>query len=343
MKNAATDFVKAVFAACTAHRETDGARWFQTFPAYGRYPVGGTVPKAREDAEFVFDEAAAKSIMEDFAAQKARADWPGVLVDREHFSADPDKSSDAMAWATDIRQEADGSIWTRWDFTPEGERLWNEKVLVSRSPLFRAVPAAGGREYHPVALESIAMTNTPHFKELSTLAAAREAAEVNKNKGTTMDKDILAALGLAEGAEKEEVLAAIRAMKDKASAAEAAASDAEKERDKAVAECRSMKADAFIEANKAKIADTAACRTAYLKDPELAEAMVAACKAPEAAPAKQQVLAAASAKTPAKADDNAVAAARQAKVNEYMAGHPGAPFHVAWSACRQAYPEIFSK
>jgi len=138
MKNDAADFVKAVFAACTAHRETDGARWFQTFPAYGRYPVGGTVPKARDDAEFVFDEAAAKSIMEDFAAQKARADWPGVLVDREHFSADPDKASDAMAWATDIRQEADGSIWTRWEFTPEGERLWNEKVLVSRSPLFRA-------------------------------------------------------------------------------------------------------------------------------------------------------------------------------------------------------------
>ena len=341
MDKTASDFVKAAFAACTAHREAEGARWFQTFPPYGRYPVNGTIRGARDDAEYVFDEAAAKSILADFAAQKERAGWPGVLVDREHFSADPDKGSDAMAWATDIRQEADGSIWTRWEFTPEGERLWSGKVLVSRSPLFRAVAAAGGREYHPVALESIAMTNTPHFRELSTLAAAREAAEVKTQKGETMDKDILAALGLAEGAEKDEVLAAIKAMKDKASAMEAAASDAEKERDKAVAECRSMKADAFIEANKAKIADAAACRKAYLENPELAEAMVAACKAP-AAQTKQQVLAAATAKTPEKATDSAVAAARQAKVNEYMAGHPGTPFHVAWSACRQAYPEIFS-
>ena len=342
MNTAATDFVKAAFAACTAHQEDNGARWFQTFPPYGRYPVDGTVRGAREDAEFVIDEAAAKSILDDFAAKKTRADWPGILVDREHFSADPEKGSDAMAWATDIRQEADGSIWTRWEFTPEGERLWNGKVLVSRSPFFRCAVHAGGREYHPVALESIAMTNTPHFRELSTLAAAREAAEVvNTQKGDKMDKDILAALGLAEDAGKDEILAAIRAMKDKTSAAEASASDAEKERDKAVAECRSMKADAFIEANKAKIADAAACRKAYLENPELAEAMVAACKAP-AAQTKQQVLAAATAKTPEKTTDSAVAAARQAKVNEYMAGHPGVPFHVAWSACRQAYPEIFS-
>ena len=331
MNTAATDFVKAAFAACTAHQEDNGARWFQTFPPYGRYPVDGTVRGAREDAEFVIDEAAAKSILDDFAAKKTRADWPGILVDREHFSADPEKGSDAMAWATDIRQEADGSIWTRWEFTPEGERLWNGKVLVSRSPFFRCAVHAGGREYHPVALESIAMTNTPHFRELSTLAAAREAAEVvNTQKGDKMDKDILAALGLAEDAGKDEILAAIRAMKDKTSAAEASASDAEKERDKAV-----------VEANKAKIADAAACRKAYLENPELAEAMVAACKAP-AAQTKQQVLAAATAKTPEKTTDSAVAAARQAKVNEYMAGHPGVPFHVAWSACRQAYPEIFS-
>ena len=52
-------------AACTAH-EDGGAgapRWFQTFPPYGRYPVGGTVKGAAKDAVFVFDEAAARAVL----------------------------------------------------------------------------------------------------------------------------------------------------------------------------------------------------------------------------------------------------------------------------------------
>ncbi len=333
-------------AACTAHEDggTGAARWFQTFPPYGEYPVGAAIKGARPDAMFVFDEASAREIIADFRSKAKRPDWPGVLVDREHFSADPEKESDAMAWARDIRQDADGSIWTRWEFTPEGERLWDGKVLVSRSPLFLSVPAKAGRVYHPVSLVSIGMTNTPHFKELSTLAAARKAAEVNNTTGKNMDeeklKEVLAELGLTEDAGAADVLAAVKALKDRASAAESAASDAEKKRDEAVAECRKAKADAWIDANKDRIADEAKCREAYMKDPELAEAMLAACKAP-AKPAGQTVLAAASAKTPEKETEAKLAAARQSKVNEYMAAHPGTQFHVAWSACRAAFPEIF--
>lgn len=159
-------------AACSAVKEIDGATWFQTFPPYGRYPVGGIIPGAPEGAEFVFDEAAAKSIIENFRAEAKKTDWPGILVDREHFSADREKTSDAMAWAKDIRQEADGSIWTRWEFTAPGKELWEGKVLINRSPLFAC--AKDGKTYHPLALKSIGMTNTPHFTELSTLAAAKE-------------------------------------------------------------------------------------------------------------------------------------------------------------------------
>ena len=330
-------------AACTAHEDggAGAARWFQTFPPYGRYPVGGTVKGAREDAVFVFDEAAAKAILDDFRAKAKRPDWPGLLVDREHFSNDPEKTSDAMAWARDIRQDADGSIWTRWEFTPEGEKLWSGKVLVSRSPLFLSVPAKGGREYRPVALESIGMTNTPHFRELSTLAAAREAAEVTTHEGEIQMEEILKALGLAEDASPADAVAAVEALKQKASAAESAAAEAEKERDDAVAECRKVQADAFIAANRDRIADEAKCREIYVKDPELATAMLAACKAPAKEPG-QKVLAAATAKTPAREAEATRAAARQTKVNEYMSAHQGVPFHVAWSACRAADPELFN-
>lgn len=289
------------FAACSAVKEDieTKATWFQTFPPYGRYPVGGTVKGAPEDAEFVFDEAAAKAIMNAFKNAAENPAWPGVLVDEEHYSLDPSKSSAAMAWAKDIRQEKDGSIWTRWEFTPKGRELWESKTLLNRSPAFAC--AHSGKEYRPFALKSIGMTNTPHFGELSTLAAAR-AAEVKNNKGEIHMKKLMAELGLAEDATEDAALAALKALKEKASAAEKSAADA-------LAECRKMKCDAFIEANKAKIADVAACREAYMANPESAEKLIAACKAPEA---KTQTVLAAAKKTPdVPKDGGAVATCRE--------------------------------
>lgn len=282
------------FASCAAVKEepATNATWFQTFPPYGRYPVGGTIEGAAKDAEYVFDEKTAKRIMESFNAAKATPNWPGVLVDREHFSLDPKKPSDAMAWAKEMRQEADGSLWTRWEFTPQGRELWNDKVLVNRSPAFLA--EQDGKEYRPFELKSIGMTNVPHFEELSTLAAAR-AAEVNNTEKENQMNEILKALGLAEGASEADAVAAINALKEKASAAEAQATDAEKKAEEAEGKCRKMECDAFLEANKAKIADVAACREVYMKDPECAKKMIGACKAAETKP--QTILGAAK-KTP---------------------------------------------
>ena len=290
------------FAACSAVKEDAAtkATWFQTFPPYGRYPVDGTVKGAAADAEFVFDEAAAKAVMDAFKNAAADPAWPGVLVDEEHYSLDSSKSSAAMAWAKDIRQENDGSIWTRWEFTPKGRELWESKTLLNRSPAFAC--ARNGKEYRPVELKSIAMTNTPHFSKLSTLAAAR-AAEVNKNnKGEIHMKKLMAELELAEDASEDAAVAACKALKEKASAAEKSAADA-------LAECRKMKCDAFIEANKAKIADEAACRAAYMANPENAEKLIAACKAPEA---KTQTVLAAAKKTPdVKKDGESMATCRE--------------------------------
>ena len=151
----------ALHVSCRETSGEDGARWFQTFPPYGRYPVGGTIEDAPDGAEFVIDEASVREVMDAFLRDADRPDWPGILVDREHFSTLADKPSDAMAWARGIRQAPDGSIWTRWDFTPEGERLWNERVLVSRSPYFIGVASDDGLEYRPARLVSIGMTNTP--------------------------------------------------------------------------------------------------------------------------------------------------------------------------------------
>ncbi len=339
----------SAFATCTAHDGADGATpaWFQTTPPYGDYPGGnitGKDGKPVENAVVRFDVASVKAVVDAFRARMTASDWPGVLVDREHFSLDLDKPSDAMAWAIDIRVADDGSIWTKWRFTPEGERLWKDRVHVCRSPVLKLDDGPDG-VYRPTALQSIGMTNTPHFKELSTLAAAKAAAEETNTQGENqMDKEILDALGLAEGASKADVLAAIKAMKDEKAAAAQQATDAQKKADEAEAACRGLKADAFIAAHKDSITDAAKFREAYLKAPEATEAAFALYKTPAAKPSDTRI-AARDAKTPdvtsGTGDSKAKIAARNKAVNEYMAAHK-CSFQTAWSACRACDPETFA-
>lgn len=129
-----------------------------------------------------------------------------------------------------------------------------------------------------------------------------------------MDKnEIIKIFGLPENATDEQVADAVKAgaqaiteiagERDKTEAAETAKAEAEsdkekakKERDEAVAKCRAMECDKFLEANKDKIADIAACREVYMANPEQAKKLIAACKAAE--PKKPQTVLAAAKKTP---------------------------------------------
>ena len=298
---------QCIFGCFSETAADDGKpSWFQTTPAYGEYDGGGSIldenDEVIEGAKVVFDEDCVKKIVEQFREAAKTKDWPGILVDREHFSCDYDKPSDAMAWAKDIRVAKDGAIWTKWEFTPQGRELYETKTLISRSPVLR-LEKASEKVFKPYRLDSIGMTNTPHFKTLSPTAAAKAAANNNhEGESTTMDPEIIAALGLAEGATKEEVLAAIKAMKDNQAAAEAKATEAEQQKDEAEAKCRGFEADEFIAKNSAKIGDAAAFREVFMANPELAKKTVAACKeAQPSAPATRIV--AKSASTPAGKSD----------------------------------------
>lgn len=281
---------------CLCRFTTDQGAWFHTVPPVGEYPGGNICHNGEpvKNAVLVVDREAYDRILSAFSAQKEKPGFHGLLVDREHFSLDADKPSDAMAWATDIREESDG-LWTQWSFTPPGQQAWDDKVLVSRSPVM-ILERIGGNRFRPVALESIAMTNTPHF-DLSTIAAAR-AAEVNTDgnpsdttQGDTTMKRLLALLGLPETATEDEACAAAQVIIDRASAADA-------EMKKAQAACRKAACDAFISANKARITDEAKFREAYDKNPEATEAAFGLFKADAAAPAAPSRISARDAQTP---------------------------------------------
>lgn len=281
-------FANRTFCLCRV--VNDGGAWFHTVPQMGEYP-GGNVHHNGErvkNAVIVIDREAYDRILSAFNAEKSKPSFHGLLVDREHFSLDSDKPSDAMAWAKDIREDADG-LWTRWEFTPPGQQAWDDKVLVSRSPVM-ILERIGGNRFRPVALESIAMTNTPHF-DLSTIAAAR-AAEDNTDgnpsdttQGDTTMKRLLALLGLPETATEDEAVAAVQALIDASAAAATAQAKAETARDEAQAACRKARCDAFIAAHRDRITDEAAFRTAYTANPDATEAAFGLFKAAAAAPA----------------------------------------------------------
>ena len=346
--------LSVVFMSCSASNldAATNACWFQTTPKYGLYPGGeqitGRDGKPVKKATIVLDEKSTDKIMEAFRATVSVPGCPGILVDQDHFSCDLDKPTTALAWAKEIRREADGSLWTRWEFTAKGKELYEGKMLVNRSPVMLLDEVEGwrgmGKAFTPYALESIGMTNKPYFKDLSPLAAARE---VNNNKGETMDPKILEKLELAEGATLDDVLAAIQALKDKEAAATATATDATKKQEAAEAKCRGLQCDAFIAAHKAQIADEAKFREAYLKAPEATEAAFGLFRTAEPPKAPAARISARDAKTPTSTTgtDDAVKAkitARNNAVNAYMTAHPGCTHASAWTACRLADPDTFA-
>ncbi len=147
--------------------------------------------------------------------------------------------------------------------------LWEDRIVVNRSPVL-ALRKISGKRFRPVALDSIAMTNAPHF-DLSALAAARAADDQTKQGDPTMKK-LLALLGLPETATEDEAAAAVQALLDEKAAAAQAKAAAEQAAQTAQAQARKARCDAFVAAHKDRISDEARFREAYDKNPDATEA-----------------------------------------------------------------------
>jgi hypothetical protein len=307
----------------------DGKTWFHTVPGIGRYP-GGDINhngKIITDTTTIIDRAGLDSMIASWRKLSPLDATAGVLVDREHFSLDTDKPSDAMAWAMDIREEDDG-LWTRWEFTELGKAAYDGKVLISRSPVF-GLQKVSEKEYRATAIASIGMTNSPFFKMLSPFAAARAAG--NQERSPNMDK-LIQLLNLAPGSSEDDVCAAVQALVD---ANTKLTTDTEAMKQK----CRADRCDAFISANKGRIKDVAAFRVHYLKDPEAAEGIIA--QTLSAAPAPR--FSAREGTTPTAvlgtSDRNSK---RDAAIGAYRSANPGSTMREAVDAVSAANPHLFA-
>ena len=114
----------------------------------------------------VIDLEALKEIMNDFTTKTSTENFPGLLVDFDHFSMDTDKSSEAAGWITALRAD-DAGLWAKVRWTKKGKDAVEGGEYRLVSPVFPKPSDCedlGGGRIRPLSLTSVALTNDPNIK-----------------------------------------------------------------------------------------------------------------------------------------------------------------------------------
>ena len=322
--------------------ETGAAGWYHTVPPVGEYPSQIQKPGGKKvKGILVVDAEAYRRIRADFAAKAGSAEFAGLIVDLEHQSEQADGSTEAAAWAKELEQRPDG-LWTRWDLTDLGDTVLGRGRYKYRSPAFDLELLPGTRDrYRPVALSSIGLTNTPHFKNL----APSLNRAVSQEAGMDMLQRLRATLNLPETADEEAVCSAVEALSKKDTTQCKALAKAEGRVVELETADRTREADAFISLHKGKIKDEAAVRAQYLKDPETCKGLFGALKTEAAAGQRAPRMLGRDAKTPAadSAGDSATRTRERARVISEIQHRDGCKRTVAVCRAQREHAALFAK
>ena len=126
----------------------------------------GEFPHAGAGVTQVIDREACDRIAADFNGRKSDANFPGVLVDFDHFSLDTEKSSEAAGWISDLESRNTG-LWARVRWSDAGLSAVQGGRFRLMSPVFPPISQCedlGGGKIRPVMLVSVALTNEPNIK-----------------------------------------------------------------------------------------------------------------------------------------------------------------------------------
>ncbi len=247
---------------------------------FGEFPGTVTTPDGqRRPVLQVCDKAAFDAVIAAFE--------PEVLVDFEHRSESPKLDSDTAAsgWIQELRLGADG-LEARNKLTDLGAADLSNRRRRFLSPVWYL--DAGGR---PTKLKSAGLTNTPNIRGEPVLN--KESGSKNQEPGTKngqspaigggeqerspeMDLKAMAkALGLPDTATAEDVLAAVKAVQDKAAALETRVAEME-------AGALKAEAEGVVAANKELIAKPAEFVEIYCANKAFALKALAAMAQPRA-------------------------------------------------------------
>lgn len=206
-------------------QEMPGDGWF-IIEAAGQHP-------ARMDGQ-QFTQNLTAEVLAGVAAAGVPAE--GLPIDRDHLSLDARNSTEALGWVRELAM-CGGNLAARIEWTPLGLPLIQGRVYKHFSTVYPpdAEQVASG-VYTPTHLIGLALTNQPNNKEGQPPISNRGLAENQNKKAMDYPAELLAALGLAEGASDEEVMGAVDALNKRVADAEAAgaAAAADAEADKLV-------------------------------------------------------------------------------------------------------------
>jgi phage I-like protein len=157
----------------------------------------------------VMDRATAERIATRFRDEAAaQANFPGLLVDFDHFSHDEDKSTRAAGWIDQVEAREAG-LFAHVRFSASGQAALEGGDYRLFSPVlaFEAREYRPGERVRPMALLRGALTNDPRFKGMIPLA--NRAATFPTQ--TTMDykAKLLQLLGLPETSDDAAIEAAL--------------------------------------------------------------------------------------------------------------------------------------
>lgn len=220
------------------------------------------------------DRAHAEAVI---AASAKRAGKSQLFIDYEHaylhvLNKVPGAKAPAAAWITKLAVEDDG-IWGDVEWTPAAAQALREREYRYISPLFTADPKTDA----VLRIANAGLVNAPAITDLAPVAASQE--------GPLNYIEIAKALGLAEPASLEDILAAIAGMTGAAATVAAAAKalgladGATPEQLVAAAQAKTPSAEQYVPAAAfVEVRDQLAALTAARLD-EQAESFVAAAAA----------------------------------------------------------------
>ena len=144
-------------------KPSDG--WYHLIPK-GEFEttIEGTDGSERKVMQVV-DNAALTAIINRFKAEAAEPNFPGLRVDFDHFSYEPDQSSEAAGWIKELQNREDG-VWGRVDFSDTGEAAVTGGRFKLCSPAWKPKDCEklAANRYRPLRLDSVALTNNPNMK-----------------------------------------------------------------------------------------------------------------------------------------------------------------------------------
>lgn len=188
------------------HAEPPSDGWFQ-IEVTGEHAAGA-------NRRQVIDAAALTAIVNRFTADKEQAGdkWAGLLVDHDHLSHDLDKSTEALAWAQDLRIR-DGQLEARLDLTDLGETAIRNKRFKFFSTEYDAedLEDLGEGRVRPLRLAGLAFTNRPNNRGGRPISNRADSPD-EKPTPTPPMKSIAEKLGLSAEATEADILAKIETL-----------------------------------------------------------------------------------------------------------------------------------